>query len=228
MPGDEYWQNIHIVLFEGVGLVTRETVIEFATLNEAVLVVREMGDEGRPHYHLAIVLKEKTRDKPLRDLVKATFGEPGVVYKRNSLYNFHKWNKKPADYYLEEYFCKGIKQDELPDVVYSYKELPINKHHNDYWLKQRLAQAASHRLAKMKADDKSENAKRIIADAIVHFKDDIHPRTPMDVLYFVIDEMKGAKDDKEHAIVAQRILFILDKKTTRVAMATRIYNRFFT
>lgn len=228
MPGDKIWQNVHIVLFENVGRVTRESILKFATEMDAVLVAREVGDEGRPHYHLAIMLKEKMRDKPLRDLIKGTFAVPGIAYKRNELYNIHDWNRKPDDYYLEEYLCKGTSTrggTVLPDIVMG--EVDCEKFHKAYWTKEALKAAVSAKLAKQKASDKSEKAQKVIADALKFFDSDVHPRTPMDVLYFVIDELKGSQDDRAHALIAQRILFILDKQTTRVSMATRIFNRFF-
>lgn len=229
MTGDQKWKTVHTVLFENVGLVSRERVIEFSTQVGALLVSREVGDEGRPHYHLAIMLKDLTPDKVLRDLIKSTFSHPGVKYKRNELYNLHDWNRKPDDTYLEEYICKGKDKGTLPDVVFSsFQDSGIITFHSEYWRKKAIAERASAAAAKNKADDKSRQAQKIIQEALVHFRDDIHPREPFNVLEYVIDQLEGSRDDREHALIAQRILFILDKKATRVAMATRIFNRFFT
>lgn len=228
MPGDQQWQNLHLVLFEGVGLVSRERVLKFAQEMGATVVSREVGDEGRPHFHLAIKLKEIYNDKPLRDLIKQTFAQPGVKHKRNELYNCHEWKRKPDDYYLEEYICKGIDKDNGPDVVYAIEEFPYGTHHQNYWKNHKRKEALAKAAGKAIADDKSRQAQKIIASALLHFAGDVYEKKPMDVLLYVIDQIEGSRDDKEHAIIAQRILFKLNRQDTRVSMAERIYNRFFT
>lgn len=229
MPGDQKWKTVHIVIFEGVGLVSRANILQFSTQIGADLVAREVGDEGRPHYHIAVNLKELTPDKVLRDLIKSTFGQPGIKYKRNELYNLHEWNKKPDDYYLEEYIAKGKDKENSPDVVLSSAtEIKMKEHHDNYWKKLALKESASKAKAKQMADDKSRQAQKIIAEALVHFRDDINPKTPYDVLLYVVDQLQGSRDDREHALIAQRILFIIDKQNTRINMVQRIFNRFFT
>jgi len=241
MPGDTLHSQIHLIVYESE-YRTRERVQKFCLtsgIGYVIVASREIGEKKeKPHYHMAMVLNDTLRDKPLRDQLRKWF-KKDETEKSNSCYSIRAWDTYKQDYNLEQYISKGKSEDEAPDIVWEltnyeeiiqikdYNHLGWTQHYGNFYASREAFQAEAAKLVKDKASQAAQKTKEVISKVLADIKGAYDTTSQHDILERVAIEYKGGGDDRTVGLTTQKIFFITDRTNCVKQQVDRVWSRFF-